>query len=72
MNISDRTYTNQQVLAIEKIILGELEWNLTVPTIYVFLVRFIKASMTGSDVSKHTYNNSCLVAFYFTLLESLV
>ncbi|KAL6534673.1 G2/mitotic-specific cyclin-1 [Orobanche gracilis] len=48
--ISDRTYTNEQVLIMEKRILGELEWNLTVPTAYVFLVRFIKASMTDSDV----------------------
>lgn len=30
---------------MEKRILGELEWNLTVPTPYVFLVRFIKASV---------------------------
>lgn len=48
--ISDRAYSNEQVLAMEKRILGELEWNLTVPTLYVFLVRFIKASLTDSDV----------------------
>lgn len=49
--ISDRCYSNTQVLVMEKQILGALEWNLTVPTLYVFLVRFIKASMTASDVS---------------------
>ncbi|KAF7116629.1 hypothetical protein RHSIM_RhsimUnG0018400 [Rhododendron simsii] len=43
--ISDRAYTHGQVLVMEKRILGELEWNLTVPTPYVFLVRFIKASV---------------------------
>ncbi|XP_074354912.1 G2/mitotic-specific cyclin S13-7-like isoform X2 [Apium graveolens] len=43
--ISDNAYTNQQVLLMEKKILGQLEWNLTVPTPYVFLVRFIKASI---------------------------
>ncbi|KAL6539752.1 G2/mitotic-specific cyclin-2 [Orobanche hederae] len=53
--ISDRTYTNEQVLIMEKRILGELEWNLTVPTAYVFLVRFIKASMTDSDVENMVY-----------------
>ncbi|CAH9100840.1 unnamed protein product [Cuscuta europaea] len=42
--ISDRAYTHEQVLQMEKLILGELEWYLTVPTPYVFLVRFIKAS----------------------------
>lgn len=34
-----------QVLAMEKAILGKLEWYLTVPTPYVFLVRYIKASL---------------------------
>ncbi|KAK6127191.1 hypothetical protein DH2020_039075 [Rehmannia glutinosa] len=53
--ISDRTYTNEQVLKMEKRILGELEWNLTVPTPYVFLVRFIKASMTDSNVENMVY-----------------
>ncbi|XP_015897952.3 G2/mitotic-specific cyclin S13-7 [Ziziphus jujuba] len=42
--LSDRAYTHQQILVMEKTILGKLEWTLTVPTPYVFLVRFIKAS----------------------------
>ncbi|XP_042493345.1 G2/mitotic-specific cyclin S13-7-like isoform X2 [Macadamia integrifolia] len=45
--ISDKAYTREQVLGMEKAILGRLEWSLTVPTPYVFLVRFIKAA--GSD-----------------------
>ncbi|KAL1554713.1 G2/mitotic-specific cyclin-2 [Salvia divinorum] len=53
--ISDRSYTSEQVLVMEKRILGQLEWNLTVPTPYVFLARFIKASMTGSDVENMVY-----------------
>ncbi|KAG8372155.1 hypothetical protein BUALT_Bualt12G0037100 [Buddleja alternifolia] len=55
VNIADRTYSNNQVLAMEKRILGELEWNLTVPTPYMFLVRFIKASMTDSVVENMSY-----------------
>ncbi|GFQ05105.1 g2/mitotic-specific cyclin-1 [Phtheirospermum japonicum] len=35
---------------MEKQILGQMEWSLTVPTPYVFLVRFIKASLTDSNV----------------------
>ncbi|XP_057505623.1 G2/mitotic-specific cyclin S13-7-like [Actinidia eriantha] len=50
--ISDRAYTHEQVLIMEKRILGELEWNLTVPTPYVFLVRFIKACIP-SDHDHH-------------------
>ncbi|XP_065879034.1 G2/mitotic-specific cyclin-2 [Euphorbia lathyris] len=43
--ISDNAYIREQVLQMEKSILGKLEWYLTVPTPYVFLVRFIKASV---------------------------
>ncbi|XP_057802307.1 G2/mitotic-specific cyclin S13-7-like isoform X2 [Salvia miltiorrhiza] len=43
--ISDNAYAREQVLLMEKAILGKLEWYLTVPTPYVFLVRYIKASI---------------------------
>ncbi|GAU21666.1 hypothetical protein TSUD_251500 [Trifolium subterraneum] len=46
--ISDNAYVREQVLTMEKTILRKLEWYLTVPTPYVFLVRYIKAS-TPSD-----------------------
>ncbi|CAL1385918.1 unnamed protein product [Linum trigynum] len=43
VNISDRAYCGQQILAMEKTILAHLEWTLTVPTQFVFLTRFAKA-----------------------------
>ncbi|KAI4308233.1 hypothetical protein L6164_031330 [Bauhinia variegata] len=46
--ISDNTYTREQILMMEKTILRKLDWYLTVPTPYVFLSRYIKAS-TPSD-----------------------
>ncbi|XP_051138738.1 G2/mitotic-specific cyclin-1-like [Andrographis paniculata] len=55
VGIADRAYSNKQILVMEKRILGELEWMLTVPTPYVFLVRFIKASQTESDVENMVY-----------------
>ncbi|KAB2615284.1 G2/mitotic-specific cyclin S13-7 [Pyrus ussuriensis x Pyrus communis] len=42
--ISDNAYGKEKVLVMEKAILGKLGWCLTVPTPYVFLVRYIKAS----------------------------
>ncbi|XP_075635773.1 G2/mitotic-specific cyclin S13-7-like isoform X1 [Castanea sativa] len=44
--LSDYAYTGAQILVMEKAILGKLEWYLTVPTPYVFLIRFIKASVS--------------------------
>ncbi|KAF8403706.1 hypothetical protein HHK36_011810 [Tetracentron sinense] len=48
--ISDKAYTREQILAMEKAILCKLEWGLTVPTPYVFLVRFIKASVPDQEM----------------------
>jgi len=49
--VTDNAYSSRQILVMEKAILGNLEWYLTVPTQYVFLVRFIKASMSDPEVS---------------------
>ncbi|XP_010417821.1 PREDICTED: cyclin-B1-4-like [Camelina sativa] len=43
--ISDNAYCRKQVLAMEKSILGKVEWYITVPTPYVFLGRYVKASV---------------------------
>lgn len=45
--ISAKEYTSEQLVAMEHTILNQLKFNLTVPTPYVFLVRFLKAA--GSD-----------------------
>ncbi|KAK2984065.1 hypothetical protein RJ640_012016 [Escallonia rubra] len=55
VQISDSAYTHEQVLSMEKRILGALEWNLTVPTPYVFLVRFIKASLFEHKMENMVY-----------------
>ncbi|KAH9741090.1 Cyclin-B1-2 [Citrus sinensis] len=44
--ISDYAYIGSQVLVMEKAILEKLGWYLTVPTPYVFLVRYVKASVS--------------------------
>lgn len=50
--ISDNAYVKEQILVTEKAILEKLGWLLTVPTPYVFLVRYIKASIP-SDQEVH-------------------
>ncbi|KAF1859129.1 hypothetical protein Lal_00000958 [Lupinus albus] len=47
--ISDSAFTHEQILVMEKIILGKLEWTLIMPTPYVFLVCFIKASVLDQE-----------------------
>lgn len=42
--ISDRAYTKEQILAMEKRILNTLKFDLTVPTANTFLCRFLKAA----------------------------
>ncbi|KAK1684734.1 hypothetical protein QYE76_045582 [Lolium multiflorum] len=54
--ISDRAYTKGEVLEMEKWILNTLEFNMSVPTPYVFLRRFLKAA--DSDRKLH------LVSFF--------
>ncbi|KAI3804139.1 hypothetical protein L1987_32311 [Smallanthus sonchifolius] len=62
VQISDRAYENKHVLVMEKRILGRLEWNLTVPTPYVFIARFIKASVTSPETTMEN-----MVYFYAEL-----
>ncbi|XP_010521579.1 PREDICTED: cyclin-B1-4 [Tarenaya hassleriana] len=51
--ISDNAYVREQILAMEKSILGQLEWYITVPTPYVFLARYVKASVPCDEVMEN-------------------
>ncbi|NP_001149933.1 cyclin IaZm [Zea mays] len=62
--ISDSAYSREQILSMEKGILNRLEWNLTVPTVYMFLVRFLKAATLGGKVEKEMEN----MVFFFAEL----
>ncbi|RLM74004.1 cyclin-B2-1 [Panicum miliaceum] len=42
--ISDRAYIKGQILEMEKLILNTLQFNMSVPTPYVFMRRFLKAA----------------------------
>ncbi|KAF8406702.1 hypothetical protein HHK36_008794 [Tetracentron sinense] len=42
--ISDRAYTRKEVLEMEKLMINTLQFNMSVPTPYVFMRRFLKAA----------------------------
>ncbi|WOL09745.1 hypothetical protein Cni_G18498 [Canna indica] len=42
--ISDRAYTREEILEMERQILNTLQFNMSVPTPYVFMKRFLKAA----------------------------
>ena len=47
--ISDRAYTREQILQMEKIMLNTLRFNLTVPTAHQFLARYLKLAGSTRD-----------------------
>ncbi|KAK2966856.1 hypothetical protein RJ640_027815 [Escallonia rubra] len=44
--ISDKAYTRNEVLEMEKLMLNTLQFNMSVPTPYVFMKRFLKAAQS--------------------------
>lgn len=57
VEILNNQHEKQDVLVMEKWILSQLEWSLTVPTPYVFLTSFLKAaaSITPLEIEVHIY-----------------
>ncbi|CAK9255858.1 unnamed protein product [Sphagnum jensenii] len=48
--ISDNAYTHEQILNMEKSMLNTLQFNLTVPTPYVFVARCLKAAAADKEL----------------------
>ncbi|KAL2529705.1 Cyclin-B2-4 [Forsythia ovata] len=44
--ISDKAYSRNEVLDMEKLMINTLQFNLSVPTPYVFMIRFLKAAQS--------------------------
>ncbi|URE28317.1 Cyclin, C-terminal domain, partial [Musa troglodytarum] len=65
---ANRAYTREQILGMEKGILNKLEWNLTVPTAYVFLVRFLKAASCDKEVEHLAFFFSELALTQYSML----
>ncbi|KAJ4714071.1 Cyclin [Melia azedarach] len=48
--ISDKAYTRREVLEMESLMLNTLQFNMSVPTPYVFLQRFLKAAQSDKKL----------------------
>ncbi|KAH9710676.1 cyclin-B2-3 [Citrus sinensis] len=47
--ISDKAYTRKEVLEMESLMLNTLQFNMSVPTPYVFIQRFLKAAQSDKE-----------------------
>ncbi|GAU29830.1 hypothetical protein TSUD_223760 [Trifolium subterraneum] len=59
--ISDRAYTRKEVLEMEKVMVNTLKFNISVPTAYVFMKRFLKAAQADRKLE--------LLAFFLVELS---
>lgn len=48
--ISDKAYTRKEVLEMESLMLNTLQFNMSVPTPYVFIQRFLKAAQSDKKL----------------------
>ncbi|XP_057784074.1 LOW QUALITY PROTEIN: G2/mitotic-specific cyclin-2-like [Salvia miltiorrhiza] len=48
--ISDKAYTRKEVLEMERLMLNTLQFNMSVPTPYVFMKRFLKAAQSDKKL----------------------
>nr|XP_027090045.1 cyclin-B2-2-like [Coffea arabica] len=63
--ISDRAYSRNDVLEIESLMINTLQFNLSVPTPYVFMRRFLKAAQSNKKLELLSFFivESCLVEY---------
>ncbi|KAL2897291.1 putative cyclin-B3-1 [Bienertia sinuspersici] len=65
ISISAESYTRKQLLEMEKSILKKLKFRLNLPTAYVFMLRFLKASQSGKQLENLAFYliELCLVDY---------
>nr|ACN36864.1 unknown [Zea mays] len=68
MCLCDNAFTRDQILTKEKAILDMLHWNLTVPTMYMFIVRYLKAAMCDTELENMTFFYSELALVQYAML----
>ncbi|XP_010476740.1 PREDICTED: putative cyclin-B3-1 isoform X2 [Camelina sativa] len=65
ISISAESYTRQQILGMERIMLKELKFRLNAPTPYVFMLRFLKAAQSNKKLEQLAFYliELCLVEY---------
>ncbi|MCD7447904.1 hypothetical protein HAX54_035835 [Datura stramonium] len=63
--ISDNAYTGKEVLEMEKLMINTLQFNLSVPTTYVFMKRYLKVAQSVKQVELLSFfmTELCLVEY---------
>ncbi|KAK1410518.1 hypothetical protein QVD17_37055 [Tagetes erecta] len=63
--ISDKAYSKKQILEMEKLMVNTLEFNMSLPTAYVFMKRFLKAAQSESKLDQISFFliELCLVEY---------
>nr|XP_043634686.1 G2/mitotic-specific cyclin-2-like [Erigeron canadensis] len=63
--ISDKAYSRSQILEMEKLMLNTLEFNMSLPTPYVFMKRFLKAAQSETKLDQMSFYliELCLVEY---------
>ncbi|XP_041021600.1 G2/mitotic-specific cyclin-2 isoform X1 [Juglans microcarpa x Juglans regia] len=63
--ISDKAYSRKEVLEMEKLMVNTLQFNLSVPTPYVFMRRFLKAAQADTKIELLSFYmiEMCLVEY---------
>ncbi|RZC71093.1 hypothetical protein C5167_034257 [Papaver somniferum] len=67
--ISERNYSKEHILGMEKSILAKLGWSLSGPTLYVFLVRFVKAAMADKEMENMAFFLTELGLLHYGMLK---
>ncbi|KAL8494352.1 hypothetical protein ACS0TY_025242 [Phlomoides rotata] len=65
IQISDRAYSRQEVIDMEKLIVNILQFNLSLPTPYIFMRHFLKAAQSDKKMELLSYFliELCLVEY---------
>ncbi|KAI4330407.1 hypothetical protein MLD38_028697 [Melastoma candidum] len=63
--ISDNAYCRKEILEMESLVLNTLQFNMSLPTPYVFLRRFLKAAESGTKLEQLSFFllELCLVEY---------